>query len=82
MYSMKTQTSFIKSIRAKVIKIIEFKIKTTIYKKMKTGTATLLKNWEVKRSDENQEKKRKRKKIHLYTLLNYLTRNTREKKPP
>ena len=71
---MKNAKLFKKSMRLKVLKIFEFKIKTIICKKTEISAATILKNWQLQRSDKKQgERKKKRKKIHLLILFTFYT---------
>ena len=63
MSRMKNTKPFKKSMRLKVLKIFEFKIKTIICRKTEISAATILKNWQLQRSDKKQgERKKKRKK--------------------
>ena len=66
---MRNAKPFIKSIRAEIIKIIQFKIKAIIYKKKGPETATILKTKNCRDGTRNQSKnKEKRKKIDLHNF--------------
>ena len=62
----KMQSRLKKHIRAEVIKIIWFRIKTIIDKKTETCTATLLKNWLLQNWMKNK------KKIEKYTPPHFI----------
>ena len=68
MSRMKNAKPFKKSMRLKVLKIFEFKIKTIICRKTEISAATILKNWQLQRSDKKQGE---RKKIHLLILFTF-----------
>ena len=72
MSRMKNTKPFKKNIRAEVNKIIYFKIKTIIYKKAETWTATILKNWQLQKLDEKQEKEKKEKEKEKNTPPHFI----------
>ena len=64
---MKNAKPFKKSMRLKVLKIFEFKIKTIICRKTEISAATILKNWQLQ--DQTKSKGKEKKYTSSFYLL-------------